>query len=159
MKLAESEAKGSCRALRKYQSKEALVGKLFAKHIKLKESVEFCKRARYASQLLPLIATVDNESIRINFGVGTPQRLSDLLDNGGFDCRSTLMQDLISIVAGALSPCSLERIIVDASHIDEKKRSILDMKDTLPPLVKLLTRPEFKQHYGVSKNPLQLIFY
>jgi protein CMS1 len=66
---------------------------------------------------------------------------------------------LISTVTGALSSSSLKRIVLDASHIDEKKRGVLDMKDTLPPLVRLLTRPEFKQRYGVSKNPLQLVFY
>jgi protein CMS1 len=52
------------RSLRKYQTKEALVAKLFAKHIKLKEAVETVKKAR------------------ISIGVGTPQRIIDLLDNG-----------------------------------------------------------------------------
>lgn len=33
-------------ALRKYQSKDAMVAKLFAKHIKLAESVEMCKSNR-----------------------------------------------------------------------------------------------------------------
>jgi protein CMS1 len=52
------------RSLRKFQTKEALVAKLFAKHIKLKEAVETVKKAR------------------ISIGVGTPQRIIDLLDNG-----------------------------------------------------------------------------
>ena len=52
------------RALRDFQTKEALVAKLFAKHIKLKEAVEMVKKSR------------------INIGVGTPQRIFDLLENG-----------------------------------------------------------------------------
>ncbi len=52
------------RSLRKFQGQGALVAKLFAKHIKLKEAVETVKKAR------------------INIGVGTPQRVMDLLDNG-----------------------------------------------------------------------------
>lgn len=52
------------RALRKFQTRDALVAKLFAKHIKLKEAVEKTK------------------SCRMNIGVGTPQRIIDLLDDG-----------------------------------------------------------------------------
>ena len=52
------------RAVRKFQTKEALVAKLFAKHIKLKEAIEIVQKAR------------------INIGVGTPQRIYDLLENG-----------------------------------------------------------------------------
>lgn len=52
------------RALRKFQTKEAMVAKLFAKHIKLRDAVEMVKKTR------------------MNIGVGTPQRLSDLLEDG-----------------------------------------------------------------------------
>lgn len=52
------------RALRKFQSKDATVAKLFAKHIKLKEAIESCKNTR------------------MGIGVGTPQRIIDLLDDG-----------------------------------------------------------------------------
>ena len=64
------------RVLRKFQTKEALVAKLFAKHIKFKEAVEMVK------------------GMRVNIGIGTPQRIIDLLDDGrctGLACwRSTL---------------------------------------------------------------------
>ena len=40
------------------------MAKLFAKHIKLKEAIETVKKTR------------------INIGVGTPQRIFDLLENG-----------------------------------------------------------------------------
>jgi protein CMS1 len=52
------------RALRRFQTKEAFVAKLFAKHIKLREAIETVKKTR------------------INIGVGTPQRIFDLLENG-----------------------------------------------------------------------------
>ncbi|KAG9686859.1 hypothetical protein KCU69_g10737, partial [Aureobasidium melanogenum] len=74
------------RALRKFQTKDSLIAKLFAKHIKLQEAIKMVKESK------------------IGMGVGTPQRLIDLFDDG------------------ALSAGRLERIIIDASHIDSKKR-------------------------------------
>ncbi|KAH8171647.1 u3-containing 90S pre-ribosomal complex subunit domain-containing protein [Sarocladium implicatum] len=111
------------RAVRKFQSKENAVAKLFAKHIKVEEQVKFLS------------------GHRTGIGVGTPARLTDLLENG------------------ALGLENLQRVVVDASHIDQKKRGVLDMKDTLMPLAKLLTRPELKDRYGDEKKPVDLIFY
>lgn len=53
----------------------------------------------------------------------------------------------------------LKRIVIDASHIDQKKRGIMDMKDTMMPLAKWLTRKEFKERYGDSDKPLELLFF
>ncbi|KZF24270.1 hypothetical protein L228DRAFT_245179 [Xylona heveae TC161] len=111
------------RVLRKFQTKEATIGKLFAKHIKLKEAVKFVKQAR------------------IGIAVGTPARLIDLIDEG------------------ALSMDKLERIVIDSSHIDQKKRGILDMKDTQIPLLKFLNRPEVKSRYGATEGGVELLFY
>ncbi|EMC98418.1 hypothetical protein BAUCODRAFT_32456 [Baudoinia panamericana UAMH 10762] len=112
------------RALRKFQTKDSMVAKLFAKHIKLKEAIETVKKTR------------------MGIGVGTPQRITDLLDDG------------------ALSSSHLERIVVDASHIDQKKRGILDMRETQAPLVQLLSRTEFKERYGAEDGKkIDLIFY
>lgn len=52
------------RALRGFQTKQCMVAKLFAKHIKLKEAAEMTKKTR------------------MGIGVGTPQRLIDLLADG-----------------------------------------------------------------------------
>ncbi|ORY60505.1 U3-containing 90S pre-ribosomal complex subunit-domain containing protein [Pseudomassariella vexata] len=73
--------------------------------------------------------------------VGTPTRLNDLVENG------------------ALSLENLERIVVDASHIDQKKRGVLDMKDTMLPVARWLARKEFKERYTAGDKPLQLLFY
>ncbi|TKA61985.1 hypothetical protein B0A55_09986 [Friedmanniomyces simplex] len=111
------------RALRKFQTKDSAVAKLFAKHIKLKEAVETVK------------------TTRMGIGVGTPQRLIDLLDDG------------------ALSSTHLERIVIDESHIDQKKRGILDMKETQLPLVQLLSREGLKERYGSGEGKVELLFY
>ncbi|KAI0475819.1 U3-containing 90S pre-ribosomal complex subunit-domain containing protein [Xylariaceae sp. FL0804] len=78
---------------------------------------------------------------RTGIAVGTPVRLGDLVESG------------------ALKLDSLERLVVDASHIDQKKRGIMDMKETMIPLARWLARPEFKERYTDPTRPLQLLFY
>ena len=51
------------------------------------------------------------------------------------------------------------RIVVDASHVDQKKRGVLDMQDTMLPLARLLTRKDFKEQYSSEDKPLDLLFY
>lgn len=53
----------------------------------------------------------------------------------------------------------VERIIIDASHIDQKKRGILEMKETQVPLAQWLNRTEFKDRLGLSTNGIDLLFY
>lgn len=60
---------------------------------------------------------------------------------------------------GALSSAHLERIIVDASHIDQKKRGILDMKETQIPLVQLLARTDLKERYGGGEGKIELLLF
>ncbi|RWA14172.1 hypothetical protein EKO27_g907 [Xylaria grammica] len=81
------------------------------------------------------------ESHRTGVAVGTPVRLNDLVDSG------TLKLD------------KLERLVVDASHIDQKKRGIMDMKETMIPLARWLCRAECKERYTDPERPLQLLFY
>lgn len=111
------------RALRTFQTKEAAIAKLFAKHIKLREAVEYVKKTR------------------IGFGVGTPSRIIDLLETG------------------ALSLSDLEQVVVDCSHIDQKKRGIFDMRETLQPLMALLNKSELKSRYGNGSGKVRLLLY
>ncbi|KAI1116598.1 U3-containing 90S pre-ribosomal complex subunit-domain containing protein [Nemania sp. NC0429] len=111
------------RAVRKYQSKDITVGKLFAKHIKIEETKKFLA------------------SHRTGVAVGTPVRLNDLAESG------------------ELKLDKLERLVVDASHIDQKKRGIMDMRETMIPLARWLSRTEFKVKYTDPERPLQLLFY
>ena len=62
---------------------------------------------------------------RVDYGVGTPDRLSALLEEK------------------ALSTENLKRVVIDVSYIDQKKRGILDMKDLHEALIKLLLRKDF----------------
>ncbi|KAI9784725.1 MAG: hypothetical protein M1816_000728 [Peltula sp. TS41687] len=111
------------RALRKFRTKDVPVAKLFAKHIKLKEAEQFVRGSR------------------IGIAVGTPARVSDLIN------------------AGALLVDKLERVVVDSSYIDQKKRNIFDMRETFVPLMELLSRSELKVRYGASDDRLDLLFY
>jgi len=60
---------------------------------------------------------------------------------------------------GALATDRLERIIVDASHIDVKKRGILEMKETQVALTVWLGQAVFRERYGPGSGGLQLLFY
>jgi protein CMS1 len=62
-------------------------------------------------------------------------------------------------MAGSLKLDKLQRLVVDASHIDQKKRGVMDMKDTMMPLARFLARKEFKDRYADEKKPLALLFY
>jgi protein CMS1 len=53
----------------------------------------------------------------------------------------------------------LERIIIDASHIDVKKRGILEMKETQVPLTVWLGQKEFRERYGATSEGIKLLFY
>ncbi|APA07275.1 hypothetical protein SS1G_13179 [Sclerotinia sclerotiorum 1980 UF-70] len=111
------------RAVRKFQTKDVKVAKLFAKHIKLKDSIGFLKASR------------------TGIAVGTPQRLKDLMDEG------------------SLAVDRLERIVIDASHIDQKKRGILEMKETQIPLTTWLGQKPFRDRYESATDKLQVLFY
>lgn len=92
------------------------------------------------------------EGHRTGLAVGTPARLMDLLEQG------------------ALSVEHLRRIVVDVSHVDTKKRGVLDMQDTTLPVVRWLSRPELKSRYrsddvdykDIPKEgpkPISILFY
>lgn len=129
------------RVLRVFQTKESMVQKLFAKHVKLKEAV------------------VEVKGTRMGVGVGTPQRIYDLLEDGEFGSKRSERGHADMVTTGALASKTLERIVVDASHIDQKKRGILDMKETVVPLAQLLARPDLKSRYGSGEGEIELVFF
>ncbi len=96
--------------------------------------------------------------------MGTPARLISLLDKGKNGETTLLLREHssqkgLTTVAGALSVEHLERLVVDASHIDQKKRGVMDMADTMMPLARFLVRKEFKERYAADERPLGLMFY
>lgn len=76
----------------------------------------------------------------MGMGVGTPIRLHDL------------------IKADALKLDHLKRIVVDGSHVDQKKRGIFDMKDTLTPLLNFLGDEKMRSRYG-AKEKVEILVY
>lgn len=111
------------RALREFQTKDAMVAKLFAKHIKLDEAIKTVQKSR------------------IGIGIGTPARIKDLLSKD------------------ALKTGNLSRIVIDGSHVDQKKRTIFDMKDLFDPLLDILRRPELFERYGTDTSKIEIIVY
>ncbi|KIN07666.1 hypothetical protein OIDMADRAFT_16258 [Oidiodendron maius Zn] len=81
------------------------------------------------------------KSTRTGIAVGTAIRLKDLMDEG------------------ALSTERLERIVVDCSHIDQKKRGILEMRETHIPLTVFLGQKEFRKKYGAETGGIDLLFF
>ncbi|KAH0563418.1 csm1-like protein [Trichoglossum hirsutum] len=77
----------------------------------------------------------------MGIAVGTPTRLIDLLNEG------------------VLSIEKLQRLVVDCSYMDQKKRGILDMRETQAPLMELLNRQGLKERYAASENGVDLLFY
>lgn len=69
----------------------------------------------------------------VGIAISTPMRLRDLADTDD-----------------ALKLGLVKRIVVDASHKDEKKRSIFEMNELFLPLVEFLNRAEFRQRYGTG---------
>lgn len=53
----------------------------------------------------------------------------------------------------------MERIVIDASYIDQKKRGILEMQETQVPLAQWLNRKEIKERLGSSIGGIDLLFY
>lgn len=130
-----------------------MVAKLFAKHIKLKYAIEFVKKTR------------------MNFGVGTPSRLMDLFSAGNcphhhvpfpnsvFSTLKKRSQAHHPMYPGALSFDKLERIVIDTSYIDLKKRGIFDMAETQKPLIQLLNNEDLKSRYKGNDNRVTLMLY
>lgn len=82
-----------------YKSKEVDVAKLFAKHFKLADHIAYL------------------EKTKVGIAVGTPNRVGKLLE------PSTATETT------PLGLTFLSHIVLDASHLDSKQRSLLDMPE------------------------------
>ena len=98
----------------------------------------------------------------MGIGVGTPVRLADLLDAGKFHtkCRDiSALSDPAVAITGALKLDNLKNIVIDGSHIDQKKRGIFDMKETFRPMLQLLNREEIRARYGKQEEKIQILVF
>lgn len=100
---------------------------------------------------------ISANSRSINVGVGTP-RIRDLVTEGWFSKSSTIASTLTFSI-GALTLESLERVVIDCSFLDQKNWGILDMKETLQPLMRMLNRRELTTRYMGSDAPVKLMFF
>lgn len=90
--------------------------------------------------------------------MGTPSRILELLNIGMFDF--ILLYEIMLIrTKGALSFHDLQRVVVDCSYVDVKKRGIFDMIETQKPLLQLLNRFELKSRYNSTDGKIDLLFY
>jgi protein CMS1 len=80
-------------------------------------------------------------SPRIGIGIGTPQRLIDLLEKD------------------AMKTKNLKRIVIDGSHLDQKKRSIFDMKELLDPLIKLFSVQPIKDRLDGDEKRIKVLVF
>jgi U3-containing 90S pre-ribosomal complex subunit len=114
--------------------------------------------------------TTKFQRFRIGIAIGTPTRLIDLLNEGLLLLRTLrgllvvavcifIQFVLILCVAGVLSLEKLQRLVVDCSHIDQKKRGILDMRELQIPLMELLNRQGLKERYTAPEDKVDLMFY
>ncbi|GAA5932884.1 Cms1p [Sporobolomyces koalae] len=99
-----------CRQVKTFRTKQKDgtiidVGKLFAKHFKLKEHAEYLDKTY------------------VGIAVGTPNRIEKLLNDSP---------------GGALKLTHLSHLILDTTHLDAKKRSLMDLPDARGDLFKLL---------------------
>ncbi|KAG4305993.1 hypothetical protein PORY_000903 [Pneumocystis oryctolagi] len=109
------------RLLRCYKTKESDVAKLFAKHIKLKDHINYLSRTR------------------LTIAVGTPGRISDLIENG------------------ALKVNFLNWIVLDTTYIDVKKRRFWDMPECWKIFIKLITNDPLKTR--LKEGNVKIVYY
>ena len=69
------------------------------------------------------------------------------------------MLDTLIYLPGALRLETLERVVIDCSFLDRKKRNIFGMKETQRPLMQFLNTDSFKLRYTTTESPIKLIFY
>ncbi len=83
----------------------------------------------------------------MGLAVGTPNRIEKLLNETGSYPPSGFLQSLLSLadhaplpsrVAEALHLTHLSHLILDVSHLDSKKRSLVDLLEARADLFKLL---------------------
>ena len=72
---------------------------------------------------------------------------------------SIAMGDTDGRGVGALKADSLQQIVIDCSYIDQKKRSILNMKETHTSMIELLNMKQLKERWVAGKQQLKIIFF
>jgi protein CMS1 len=90
--------------------------------------------------------------------VGTPARIKDLLDDGSSP-NTVMADDIADFLTGALATDRLERIVIDCSYIDQKKKGILETKETQIALIQLLGEKQLRERYNSDPGSIDLLFF
>jgi protein CMS1 len=115
------------------------VAKLFAKHFKLEDHVNYLRRTKLA------------------VAVGTPGRIGKLLTDTG---ASSHVLTCISLTppVDALGMTALSHVILDVSHLDAKKRSLLDIPENRDEVFKyVLGAPKLLN--AVKQGKVQIVLF
>ena len=117
--------------------KGAGVAKLFAKHYKIEEHINYLKKTRISS------------------AVGTPGRVGKLLcETGEYSMHlklPTLTEDGLSHI-DALSVSALTHIVLDVSHRDAKELCLLDIPETRDEVFRtVLSAPQVMERIKAGK--------
>lgn len=68
-------------------------------------------------------------------------------------------KDLTCSVSGELSLKQLQRIVIDGSYVDQKKRGIFDMKDLHLPLLQFLNRADLRDRYTSCESHVEILVF
>lgn len=117
------------------------VAKLFAKHFKLAQHIDYLKRTR------------------VGVAVGTPGRLGKLLNESGQPCQvEIVVMAADEPFADALSVSALTHIILDTTHKDAKNRNILEIPETRDETFRtVLNHPKIVK--GIKDGKVQVIMF
>ncbi|RMZ86893.1 hypothetical protein DV736_g5880, partial [Chaetothyriales sp. CBS 134916] len=78
---------------------------------------------------------------KVGIIITTPKRLGDLIE------------------AKAVDLSSLRRIVIDGSHQNEKKQTLLDMKDTFVQTLELMNVTALKRRFGAGEGQIELLVF
>lgn len=135
-----------------------MVAKLFAKHIKLQDSIDLCASTRYAD--LPVsFPSGANNGVRIGFGVGTPGRILHLIKEGQWSFRYQEKEYAEANDGGCadvLKVSHLKHIVVDASRVDKKNFGVFDIRETQGSIMDILGQRGVKERLG---RDTRVLFY
>ncbi len=120
--------------------KGAGVAKLFAKHCKLEEHINYLKKAKIGS------------------AVGTPGRVGKLLcETGEYFAHPSLPTVIEQSHLDALSVSALTHIVLDASYRDAKQRCLLDIPETRDEVFRtVLGAPQVMERVKIGKTHIVL---
>ncbi|RMZ84329.1 hypothetical protein DV738_g521, partial [Chaetothyriales sp. CBS 135597] len=81
------------------------------------------------------------QETKVGIIITTPKRLGDLIE------------------AKAVDPGSLRRVVIDGSYQNDKKQTLLDMKDTFVQTVQVLNMTALKSRLGTGEGEIELLMF